>query len=162
MAGELAKLLLTREEGERMGHIDQLAKIIPPKKVWNAAIKQASQKTTKELNSQGFTKEQQEMIDDYGFFIRQHSYHIIANQDGGYRQVSNFELEPLFHIESTINAKRLYRLTNNRGVTRELEIAQKDLVSLSAFKTKVESFGNFLFTGSDSDLNKVKAYLHKK
>lgn len=161
VAGELAKLLLSREEGERMGHIDQLAKIIPPKKVWNAALKQATQKTTKELNSQGFTKEQEEMIDDYGFFIRNHSYHIIANQDGGYRQVSNFELEPLFHIESTINAKRLYRLTNNRNVTRELEIAQKDLVSLSAFKTKVESFGNFLFTGSDSDLNKIKAYLYE-
>ncbi len=161
VANEMAKLLLSREEGERMGHIDQLAKIIPPKKVWNAAIKQASQKTAKELNSQGFTRDQEQMIDEYGFFIRNHSYHVITTSDGGYRQVSNFELEPLFHIESTINAKRLYRLTNNRGVVRELEIAQRDLVSLSAFKTKVESFGNFLFTGSDTDLNKIKAYLYE-
>lgn len=161
VASELAPLLLKREEGERMGHIDQLAKIIPPKKVWNAAMKQATQKTTKELNSQGFTKEQQEMIDEYGFFVRNHSYQIISDSNGGYREVSNFELEPLFHIESTINAKRLYRLSNNRGVTRELEIAQRDLVSLSAFKIKVESFGNFLFTGSDADLNKIKRYLYE-
>lgn len=161
VASELAPLLLKREEGERMGHIDQLAKIIPPKKVWNAALKQATQKTTKELNSQGFTKEQQEMIDEYGFFVRNHSYQIISDSNGGYREVSNFELEPLFHIESTINAKRLYRLSNNRGVTRELEIAQRDLVSLSAFKIKVESFGNFLFTGSDADLNKIKRYLYE-
>lgn len=161
VAGDMAKLLLGREEGERMGHIDQLAKIIPPKKIWNAALKSATQKTTRELNSAGFTKEQQAMIDEYGFFIRGHCYNIISNQDGGYRQVSNFELEALFHIESTINAKRLYRLTNNRGVMRELEIAQRDLVSLSAFKTKVESFGNFLFTGSDADLNKIKAYLYE-
>ena len=161
VAAELAKLLLTRDEGERMGYVDQLAKIIPPKKVWNAAIKQANQKTTKELNSAGFDKEQEKMIDEYGFFVRNHCYHIIANQDGGYRQVSNFELEPLFHIESTINAKRLYRLTNNRGIRRELEIAQKDMVSLTAFKTKVESFGNFLFTGTDGDLNKIKAYLYE-
>ena len=129
--------------------------------MWNAAIKQANQKTTKELNSAGFDKEQEKMIDEYGFFVRNHCYHIIANQDGGYRQVSNFELEPLFHIESTINAKRLYRLTNNRGIRRELEIAQKDMVSLTAFKTKVESFGNFLFTGTDGDLNKIKAYLYE-
>lgn len=162
VAGEMAKLLLSREEGERMGHIDQLAKIIPPKKVWNAALKQVQQKTTKELNSQGFTKEQQSMIDEYGFFVRDHCYQIISDVNGGYRQVSNFELEPLFHIESTINAKRLYRLMNNRGVVRELEIAQRDLVSLSAFKTKVESFGNFLFTGSDTDLNKIKAYLYER
>lgn len=161
VAAELAKLLLTRDEGERMGYVDQLAKIIPPKKVWNAAIKQANQKTTKELNNAGFDKEQEKMIDEYGFFVRNHCYHIIANQDGGYRQVSNFELEPLFHIESTINAKRLYRLTNNRGIRRELEIAQKDMVSLTAFKTKVESFGNFLFTGTDGDLNKIKAYLYE-
>lgn len=161
VAAELAKLLLTRDEGEHMGYVDQLAKIIPPKKVWNAAIKQAKQKTTKELNSAGFDKEQEKMIDEYGFFVRNHCYHVIANQDGGYRQVSNFELEPLFHIESTINAKRLYRLTNNRGIRRELEIAQKDMVSLTAFKTKVESFGNFLFTGTDGDLNKIKAYLYE-
>ena len=161
VATELAPLLLKREEGERLGHLDQLAKIIPPKKVWNAALKQANQKSTKELNSMGFTKEQQKMVDDYGFFVRDHCYHIISDVNGGYRQVSNFELEPLFHIESTINAKRLYRLSNNRGVVRELEIAQRDLVSLTAFKVKVESFGNFLFTGSDNDLNKVKAYLYE-
>lgn len=161
VASELAPLLLKREEGERMGHIDQLAKIIPPKKVWNAALKQVQQKTTKEMNSQGFTKEQQSMIDEYGFFVRNHCYQIISDSNGGYREVSNFELEPLFHIESTINAKRLYRLSNNRGVVRELEIAQRDLVSLSAFKIKVESFGNFLFTGNDSDLNKIKRYLYE-
>lgn len=161
VANEMAKLLLSREEGERMGYVDQMARIIPPKKVWNAALKQASQKTTKELNSQGFDKQQEEMIDEYGFFVRNHSYHIITSTSGGYHQVSNFELEPLFHIESTINAKRLYRLTNNKGIKRELEIAQKDLVSLSAFKTKVESFGNFLFTGTDGDLNKIKAYLYE-
>ena len=161
VASELAPLLLKRDEGERMGHIDQLAKIIPPKKVWNAALKQASQKSTKELNSQGFTKEQEEMIDEYGFFVRNHCYQVISDSNGGYREVSNFELEPLFHIESTINAKRLYRLSNNRGVVRELEIAQRDLVSLSAFKVKVESFGNFLFTGNDSDLNKIKRYLYE-
>ena len=161
VAAEMAKLLLTRDEGERMAHIDQLAKIIPPKKTWNAALKEASQKTAKELNSLGFSRDQEDMIDGYGFFVRQHCYNVICSSDGGYRQVSNFELEPLFHIESTINAKRLYRLTNNRGVVRELEIAQRDLVSLSAFKTKVESFGNFLFTGSDTDLNKIKAYLYE-
>ena len=161
IANDMAKLLLTREEGERLGIVDQLAKIIPPKKVWNASLKQATQKTTRELNTMGFTQEQEKMIDEYGFFVRNHSYQIITTQDGGYREVSNFELEPLFHIESTINAKRLYRLTNNKGVRRELEIAQKDMVSLTAFKTKVESFGNFLFTGSDADLNKIKRYLYE-
>lgn len=161
VAAELAPLLLLREESERMGHIDQLAKIIPPKKVWNAALRQADRKNIRELNEQGYNERQVKMIDEYGFCEKDNCYCIQANLDGGYHVVSNFILEPLFHIESTVNAKRLYRLRNNRGVVKDLEISQKDLVSLSAFKIKTESFGNFLFTGTDTDLNKIKAYLYE-
>lgn len=160
VAGELSKLLLLRDESERMGHVEQLARLIPPKKVWNAALKIAQQDEVVRLNTSGMTDEQQEMADEYGFFVRNHCYQVMTSDDG-YRQVSNFDLQPLFHIESSINAKRLYRLTNNKGVVRDLEIAQKDMVSLSAFKCKVESFGNFLFTGSDSDLNKIKSYIYE-
>lgn len=161
VANELAPLLLLREEGERMGHIDQLAKIIPPKKVWNAAIRNADKKNIREINEQGYTEKQVKMINEYGFCEKDNSYCIQTSLDGGYHVVSNFVLEPLFHIESTVNAKRLYRLRNNKGVVKDLEIAQKDLVSLSAFKIKTESFGNFLFTGTDVDLNKIKAYLYE-
>ena len=161
VANELAPLLLKRDEGERMAYVDQLAKMLPPKKLWTAALKQTSEEQVRRLNEQGYTEEQQEMIDKYGFCMSHNCYHIQTSIDGGWREVSNFILEPLFHIESTVNAKRLYRLRNNRGIVKVLEIPQKDLVSLAAFKTRVESFGNFLFTGTDSDLNKIKAYLYE-
>ena len=161
VASELAPLLLKREEGERMGHIDQLAKIIPPKKVWNAAMKQADRKQTREVNEQGYTKEQVAMIDEYRFCEKNNGYCMQRDLEGGYRVVSNFVLQPLFHIESTVNAKRLYRMTNNKGLVQDLEIPQKDMVSLAAFQTRVESAGNFIFEGSNSDLMTIKRYLYE-
>lgn len=161
VAAEMGKLLLTREEGERMGHIDQLAKIIPPKKVWNAALKQADRKQTREVNEQGYSKEQVEMIDEYRFCEKNSCYCMQRDLEGGFRIVSNFILQPLFHIESTINAKRLYRMKNDRGLTKDLEIPQKDMVSLAAFQNRVESAGNFLFDGSNSDLMTIKRYLYE-
>lgn len=161
VAAELAEMLLLREESERIGHIDQLAKIIPPKKSWNTAIKNAEKNNVRKVNEQGYSADQVAMINEYRFCEVNHCYRMQRNMDGGYTEVSNFTLRPLFHIESTVNAKRLYQLTNNKGITKNLEIAQKDLVSLSAFKTKVESFGNFLFTGTDSDLSVIKAYLYE-
>lgn len=161
VASELAPLLLKREEGERMGHIDQLAKIIPPKKVWNAALKQADRKQTREVNEQGYTKEQVAMIDEYRFCEKNNGYCMQRDLEGGYRVVSNFVLQPLFHIESTVNAKRLYRMTNNKGLVQDLEIPQKDMVSLAAFQTRVESAGNFIFEGSNSDLMTIKRYLYE-
>lgn len=161
VASELAPFLLKREEGERMGHIDQLAKIIPPKKVWNAAMKQADRKQTREVNEQGYTKEQVAMIDEYRFCEKNNGYCMQRDLEGGYRVVSNFVLQPLFHIESTVNAKRLYRMTNNKGLVQDLEIPQKDMVSLAAFQTRVESAGNFIFEGSNSDLMTIKRYLYE-
>lgn len=160
-AAELAPLLLKREESERMGHIDQLSRIIPPKKVWNAALKQADRNQTREVNEKGYSKEQVAMIDEYRFCEKNNCYCMQRDLEGGFRIVSNFVLEPLFHIESTINAKRLYRMKNDRGLTKDLEIPQKDMVSLTAFQNRVESAGNFLFDGSNSDLMTIKRYLYE-
>jgi hypothetical protein len=71
-------------------------------------------------------------------------------------------MTPLFHIESTVNAKRLYEVKNTHGTVRVIEIPQRDLVSISAFKVRIESLGNFLWTGSETDLNRLKAWLYEK
>lgn len=163
---DISKLLMNRNESELVTLLPILSKIIPTKPVWTAAIKEVreeekAKEKAKKIDEQGFTKEQRDTIDYYGFYVQENCYKIQNTLDGGGHTVSNFVLEPLFHIESTVNAKRLYRLKNNRGIVKELEIAQKDLVSLTAFKTRVESFGNFLFTGNDSDMNKIKRYLYE-
>lgn len=159
----IAKLLVGKSESEITGYIDKLCKIIPPKKMWNSTLKSLlkQQEEEERINEHGFNEEQMKMINLYGFFVRNNSYKIIRSQDGGYEEVSNFIMKPLFHIESSTAAKRLYRIENSLGLVRDIEIAQKDLISKAAFCTCVESRGNFLFTGSERDLGKIKAYLYE-
>lgn len=159
----IAKFLIGKSESESIGYIDRLSKIIPPKKIWTAAIKNLNKKNEEEVraNEYGLNDEQMNMAKVYGFFVRKNSYKIIRSQDGAFEDVSNFVMKPLFHIESSTAAKRLYRIENNMGLVRDIEIAQKDLVSKSAFCTCVESRGNFLFTGSDRALAKIKGYLYE-
>ena len=158
---KMVPILAARDAEEQGAIIALLAKHIGNRTRWKQLLKITAEEAERKKKADGYSKEQIDMIDRYGFCMRGNCYHIQSSPESGYREVSNFVLEPLFHIESTVNAKRLYRLRNNRGVVKVLEIAQKDLVSLSAFKTRTESFGNFLFTGSDTDLNKIKAYLYE-
>jgi len=44
---------------------------------------------------------------------------------------------------------------------RVLELSQKDLIAISAFRLKCESLGNFRFDGGEYGLSKVKAHLYE-
>ena len=108
------------------------------------------------------SQRQNEMWRKYGFYERDNCYWFHAQKGEGEFCGSNFIMEPLFHIESTINAKRLYRLTNEYKIERVVEFPQKDLISLAAFKLRCESLGNFRFEAGDYGLAKIKAYLYEK
>lgn len=100
-------------------------------------------------------------LNENGFCVENNSYYFVDRKsEDGRRQASNFYLKPLFHIESSINAKRTYEVINEFGVTKVIEIAQKELNLLSGFRLKIESLGNFWWNGSDIDLNKLKIWLY--
>jgi len=142
-------------------YIESVSKIITPKKAWQDEMKMlAVEKPSDEKKSiipKGVP------LDEYyerGFYTDNNCYYFKAKS--GPEQRSNFIMTPLFHIESTINAKRLYEVRNNHNIVRVIEVPQKDLVSISAFKIRIESLGNFLWTGSDADLNRLKSWLYEK
>jgi len=162
---EIAKLFYQRKEGERTAIINELAEIIPNKSLWNNTVKELrgdDVEAEREKAQKDRTAEQNEMYTKYGFYEHKHCYWFHSIKGEGMFQGSNFTLKPLFHIESTVNAKRLYEITNTFGVTKVLEFPQKDLISLSAFKLRCESLGNFLFDGGEIGLSKIKQYLYEK
>ena len=163
---DIARLFLSRPESERSNLIEHLSKIIPSKTLWLKVVKEleAEKKThnsIKEISFDGRTNEQNKSIEKYGFYIEKNSYHFYSAKGESFFQGSNFVLEPLFHIISTINAKRLYRIRNEFGVVRVLEYAQKDLISIAAFRLKCESMGNFRFDAGEYGLSKIKAHLYE-
>lgn len=69
-------------------------------------------------------------------------------------------MQPLFHIIDGDNAIRIFRLINDRGTKREIELRQEELVSLTRFQQRVESLGNFIFKGKIDHLQNLREYLY--
>ncbi len=162
---EIAGLFYRRSDSEASVIVDELSKIIGRKSAWNKAIrelKEGDREKEREKVVSERSAEQNEMYTKYGFYVKEHCYWFHNQKGEGMFRGSNFTLTPLFHIESTVNAKRLYEITNTYGVTKVLEFPQKDLISLSAFKLRCESLGNFLFDGGEVGLAKIKQYLYEK
>lgn len=151
------KLISVYPDTRQNLYIETLSKKVKPKKAWVDELKKLKTDTTKPADL--VPKDELDTYQEYGFYIQNNSYWFIG-KSGAYKG-SNFFLKPLFHIESVINAKRLFEIFNENGARRVIELDQKDLVSLSAFKLRVESLGNFIWYGSEIDLNRIKGFLYE-
>lgn len=159
---EISSLIVCMEESSHELYVDQISKMISPKKAWMDKIRELredqpefeaeNERIPKHVNMNDWMK--------YGFYTDNNCYYFKTKR--GIIRGCNFVLKPLFHIKSVINAKRLFRITNEYGVTEVIELSQRDLVSLVRFKECVESLGNFLWEASDNELNKLKRFLYKE
>lgn len=159
----VSQFLCLLPEAEALGYINRLAKIIPDKTLWTAAYNTEHRKhnaiDTKERF--GFTEEQDSTLQRYGFLVDNNSYYVFSgsSEHGKPKQVSNFTLKPLFMICSSVNAKRIFTMTNCYGYTVDIEISQADFGGRASFRKAVGSRGNFFFSGKDDDLDKITAFL---
>lgn len=163
---KVAKLVTCYDDASKYDvYIESLQQYIKPRKAWQDAVNQLvkekapEKKERKSKMPQGVTFQE---IDEWGFYTENNCYYFRDRKGENWVAKSNFIMRPLFHIESSINAKRLYEVENHKGVIKVVEIPQKDLVSISAFKVHIESLGNFLWTGGDAELNRLKAWLYEK
>lgn len=162
---DICAMIFNRPANEQAALIEELSAVIPTRSLWNKTLKELTADRREEEKKKAEKERsavQNEMYTKYGFYEKENCYWFHNPKGEGMFCGSNFVMEPLFHIESTINAKRLYRITNVYGIERVVEFPQKDLISLSAFKLRCESLGNFLFDGGEYGLAKIKAYLYEK
>jgi len=142
-------------------YLEELTKIIKPKKAWQDYVKTiVADKAPVEKRRVIPAGIDLADADDLGFYISNNCYWFKAKDS--FIQRSNFILTPIFHIESTINAKRLYEVSNASGMTRVVEIPQKDMIGLAAFKLHLESLPRCWFDGTETDLNRLKRWLFEK
>ena len=160
---EIASLIVCYDEQSmRDSYVESAGGIIKPKKALQDQVRSMQvQKTTADKKPAVPTGISADEFIEMGFYEQENCY-FFADSKGIPHQRSNFVMSPIFHIESTINAKRLYEVKNNCGQTRVIEIPQKDMVSLTAFQIHIESLGNFYFDGSQADLNRLKRWLYGK
>lgn len=102
-----------------------------------------------------------ELYIEFGFYEKNNCYFSLGS-DNVETRWSTFKMEPLFHIEDQMNAKRLFKVTNIRGISKIIELNQKDLISLQNFKLRMESIGYFIWEAKEEQLIKLKNYLYEK
>lgn len=162
LVDQISAMIARLKESSHEMYIEQLSRIIKPKKVWSDALKAIKREQVPEKD-EGWKIPDDVLLSDfekYGFYIDNNCYYFKTSK--GVLRGTNFTMEPLFHISSVLNAKRLFRITNEFKFTQVIELAQKDMISLSAFRLRVESLGNFLFEGGEPELNRLKRYLYEK
>ncbi len=161
ISGLISKLSASSHEV----YIEQVGRLIKPKKAFKDKIREILRdNASEEIHDKDFKKIPDHVSlvdwDNYGFYEDNNCYFFDTSK--GIIRGCNFVLKPLFHIESTLNAKRLFTITNHRGKSRVIELPQKDLVSLVRFKERIESLGNFLWEASEVELNRLKRFLYEE
>ncbi len=63
-----------------------------------------------------------ELLRQFGLFIRENCYYAIGEEEEEPARISNFIMEPLFHIEDENNAVRIFRMRNMYDVCRVIEL----------------------------------------
>lgn len=145
--------------------LEQLSKIHGRTKFWRDAVSQARGLKHRKKEQSSTLDERQREIDalrQVGLFIRDNCYYTIGDEEEDPIMISNFIMEPLFHIGDDNNGTRIFRLKNETGDRRLLEIRESEMCSLNAFQQKVGTLGNFIWLAKIDRLNHVKRYLYAK
>ena len=145
--------------------IEQLSRLHGKVKLWRDAVTQARGEARRRNDKPAAMNEMQreaELLRQFGLFVRENCYYSIGEDDDEPSRISNFIMEPLFHIEDEINGTRIFRMRNMYNVCRVIELKESELCSLSNFQQKVGSLGNYVWLAKIDKLNRVKEYLYSK
>ncbi len=141
--------------------METLAREFGKLKLWRDALGRArgDVKREKEHKAKATMSEEELRMRELGIIVKSGGY-ASYGKEGDLERWSNFILEPLYHIKDGDNAIRLFRVRNERGTVRVIELRQEELVSLNRFQQRVESLGYFIFNGDAAKLQKLKEYLY--
>ena len=98
-------------------------------------------------------------IIEYGVF--QHANRIYCSTDKGnaFYDISNFSIEIIQHMQDEQFPMKLIRICNVHGVEKIFDVLSEKINTLNTFKNVVTSYGNFSFSGSAAQHERLLRYL---
>ena len=98
-------------------------------------------------------------IIEYGVF--QHANRIYCSTDKGnaFYDISNFSIEIIQHMQDEQYPMKLIRICNVHGVEKIFDVLSEKINTLNSFKNVVTSYGNFSFSGSAAQHERLLRYL---
>lgn len=105
--------------------------------------------------------ELEKIIDRYSLFIENNRVWILRGNEGKHYfiQASNFSIEIIQHMMDEKVPTKLIRIKNINGQEKVFDVQSEYLNTPQKFDNSVTAYGNFLWTGSTSDFQKLRAYL---
>lgn len=96
---------------------------------------------------------------EYGVF--QHANRIYCSTDKGnaFYDISNFSIEIIQHMQDEQYPMKLIRICNVHGVEKIFDVLSEKINTLNSFKNVVTSYGNFSFSGSAAQHERLLRYL---
>lgn len=155
---EVCQLLaLCRDESTVNMYLDMFAREYKNRKIWTAELQkiQLERERAQRKKEESYSED---MISEYGFYISHNSYYGAGRGNADVRW-SNFILEPIVHVKDDQNARRLFRMRNDKGEEAVIKLDQRSLVSFADFRIRTESKGNYIWEAGQGELTKLKKYL---
>lgn len=145
---QLCNLLINYSSITRTLYIDKISKLFKIKlKLFNDCLKSLENeikiKEEKEAEKSIPTNIDIKEFEKYGYYIEKNAYYFSTRY--GIQKGSNFIINPLFHIYSKSDNKRLIEIVNESGYKKIVDISSKSFVSFEQFQQKIFEEGNFLF-----------------
>lgn len=153
----------------RTDFISKLAKICGNKQLWTSSEKimlrnrKGDGALTRDEGRE-YSDEQVRMAMTFGIIVgeegdHKNCYYLSSKTD---TMISNFILQPLFHICDGDKSKRMFRMVNNRDQECLLELPEKTMNSATDFNTAVSNCGFYVYMGDMKALTKLKYYLYSQ
>ena len=100
-------------------------------------------------------------IIEYGLFQHQNRIYTSAVKEGAeyFKSISNFSIEIVQHMQDEKFPMKLIRICNIYGSEKIFDILSDKINSLPSFKNVVTSFGNYYFSGTPSQHERLLRYL---
>lgn len=115
-----------------------------PMKVWKDEYKAQKEQRDEQTESDNAPSDNADTttLEKFGFYTEDNKYWFATQS--GFTEGTNFILEPLFHIYSMTNNRRLIRITNEYGYSILCDVPSDAMVSVDKFQNFLFSEGNFL------------------
>lgn len=84
------------------------------------------------------------------------------SKTGRIEKISNFVIVPIIHSNTSSGHFKLFEMTNELSHKANISMDTKDLNDIRRFKCKVEEKGNFVFKGTQFELDHIKERLYSK
>lgn len=134
-------------------------------KYWKDAVSYArgmARKDRRSLEAMDAEQKEAELLRRCGLFTRDNCYFYLGDDEEEPVFISNFIMEPLYHITDDTNGSRIFRLKNETGGERLIEMKESDMCSLPCFQQRTGSAGNFVWVGKADKLNRLKRFLYAR